>query len=425
MSELNALSNRPPVIIVGAGLSGLTCARYLHKAGVPFQIVEASDGVGGRVRTDRVDGFLLDRGFQVYLSAYPQAGEILNIELLDLRSFEPGALVFDGINLNRVMDVFRKPTYMIQSLFSPIGCFSDKIRVALLRFRAMGSTEEEINQREDQTTEKFLSRFGFSSPMINGFFRAFYGGIFLERDLRTSSRMFEFTFKMFSMGHATLPAYGMASIPHQLSESLPTDSIQLNSPVSSVTKNSVTLHDGSKIIGSQVVIATQAAQTSELVPEFSAIAPTWRSVTNVYFKADKSPLNEAIIALNGSENGLINNVCVPSDVSPAYAPEKQSLISVSLLGIHTSENIPSDVREELVAWFGEEVTHWKHLRTDLIKHALPEQGPDKSSTQPKGFIKLSDTLICGDHTMSASIEGSIISGKLTAEEILNSLNLTI
>jgi len=424
VSKPNALSDRLPVIIVGAGLSGLTCALYLHKAGVPFQIIEASDGIGGRVRTDKVEGFLLDRGFQVYLSAYPQAGEILDLKALDLHSFEPGALVFDGINLNRVMDVFRKPKYMMQSLFSPIGSLTDKIRVALLRFRAMGSTDEEINTREDQTTEKFLSRFGFSSSMIDDFFRAFYGGIFLERDLRTSSQMFEFTFKMFSMGHATLPAHGMGTIPLQLSQSLPADSIRLNSPVSSITEKSVTLFDGSTINGSQVVIATQASQTSELVPDFSPVAPTWRSVTNVYFKANKSPLDEAIIALNGSQNGLINNVSVPSDVSPAYAPKNQSLISVSLLGIHKSATIPDDVKEELTTWFGEQVSHWKHLRTGVIKHALPEQGPREAAIQPQGFIKLNGILICGDHTMSASIEGSVISGKQTAEEILSSLDLT-
>ena len=147
-----------PVLIVGAGLSGLTCALRLHQAGIPVHIIEASDGVGGRVRTDQVDGFLLDRGFQVYLSAYPQAGELLDLEALELQAFEPGAIVYDGKGLKRVMDVFRRPRYLIGSALSSIGSLADKMRVALLRFQTLGSSEEEIRHHKDQSTESFLRR---------------------------------------------------------------------------------------------------------------------------------------------------------------------------------------------------------------------------------------------------------------------------
>ncbi|MDB4055459.1 FAD-dependent oxidoreductase [Akkermansiaceae bacterium] len=422
-----------PVLIVGAGLSGLTCALRLHQAGIPVHIIEASDGVGGRVRTDQVDGFLLDRGFQVYLSAYPQAGELLDLEALELQAFEPGAIVYDGKGLKRVMDVFRRPRYLIGSALSSIGSLADKMRVALLRFQTLGSSEEEIRDHKDQSTESFLREFGFSEKMINGFFRCFYGGIFLETELRTSSRMFEFTFKMFSQGSATLPARGMGSIPLQLARRLPAETIRINSPATSVTCSSVTLANGSVLQGSHVVLATQASQTSEFIPSFSSHAPQWRSVTNVYYAADKSPLKEAIIALNGSSKGLVNNVCVPSDVSPLYAPEGKSLISVSLLGLHRDEHIPTEVKKELAAWFGEQVDGWQHLRTDIIKHALPEQAPKENpqndteadtgnhTEAPKGFLKIDDIMICGDHTTSASIEGAIISGNQTAAALLASM----
>ena len=422
-----------PVLIVGAGLSGLTCALRLHQAGIPVHIIEASDGVGGRVRTDQVDGFLLDRGFQVYLSAYPQAGELLDLEALELQAFEPGAIVYDGKGLKRVMDVFRRPRYLIGSALSSIGSLADKMRVALLRFQTLGSSEEEIRDHKDQSTESFLREFGFSEKMINGFFRCFYGGIFLETELRTSSRMFEFTFKMFSQGSATLPARGMGSIPLQLARRLPAETIRINSPATSVTCSSVTLANGSVLQGSHVVLATQASQTSEFIPSFSSHAPQWRSVTNVYYAADKSPLKEAIIALNGSSKGLVNNVCVPSDVSPLYAPEGKSLISVSLLGLHRDEHIPTEVKKELAAWFGEQVDGWQHLRTDIIKHALPEQAPEEDQQNdteadtgnhteaPKGFFKIDDIMICGDHTTSASIEGAIISGNQTAAALLASI----
>lgn len=411
-----------PVVIVGAGLSGLTCALRLHEAGVAVHVIEASDGVGGRVRTDHVDGFLLDRGFQVYLSAYPQAGELLDLDTLDLCSFEPGAMVYDGSDLIRVMDVFRRPKYLIGSAFSSIGNLRDKIRVALLRFQSLGTSEQKIDTHTDESTETFLRNFGFSEKMINGFFRCFYGGIFLENELRTSSRMFEFTFKMFSKGSAALPARGMGSIALQLARRLPPETIRINSPVDSVTSSSVTLADGSAIRARRVVIATQASQTASLVPNFATRAPGWRSVTNVYYSADQSPLNEAIIALNGSNMGLVNNVCVPSDVSPLYAPEGKSLISVSLLGIHRDEDIPEKVIEELAEWFGKETLQWRHLRTDVIRHALPEQLPDNDPADKQYSLEMDGITICGDHVTSSSIEGAIISGNHAAAAILDSMN---
>ena len=411
----------PAVLIVGAGLSGLTCALHLHQAGIPVHVFEASDGVGGRVRTDQVEGFLLDRGFQVYLSAYPETGKLLDLEALQLHAFEPGALLFDGRKLQRVMDVFRRPSRLLQSALAPVGSIADKLRVALLRFRSLGSSEEEIANRNDQTTETFLQQFGFSERMIDGFFRAFYGGIFLERELRTSSRMFEFTFKMFSQGNATLPAKGMGEIPLQLARQLPPKTIRINTAVAEIKKASVRLVSGEEIHGREIVVATHAKQTGHLIPEFDAQTPDWRSVTNLYFRAAQSPLKEAIIALNTSGSGLVNNVCVLSDVAPSYAPSGQSLISVSVLDLHKEAGLPNRIKEELTAWFGNQVQDWTHLRTDLIKHALPEQAPESTPGRPAGYLKMKDLWICGDHTTTASIEGAIISGKKTAEAILASL----
>lgn len=405
-----------PILIVGAGLSGLTCAVQLHQAGIPVQVIEASDDVGGRVRTDPVDGFLLDRGFQVYLSAYPEAGGLLDLEALQLKPFSSGALVYNGQKLIRVMDVFKHPGSLLESAFAPVGTLADKLRVALLRFRAMGSSSEEIASRPDMETQEFLRKFGFSPAMIDGFFRSFYGGIFLEKELRTSSRMFEFTFKMFSEGSATLPARGMGAIPLQLAKRLPPQTIRLNSPVSSANRNGILLASGEEIEGSRVVIATHAAQTAEIIPGFAKQAPAWRSVSNLYFGAKISPLAEPIIALNASGRGLVNNFCVPSDVAPGYAPPGQSLISVSLLGLHREPEIPERVREELRSWFGNQVDDWQHIRTDVIRHALPEQGPGSPSP---GYIEHDGILICGDHTTSASIEGAIISGKKTAAAIIH------
>ena len=100
------------VLIIGAGLAGLCCARRLAEAGVTFQIVEASDGIGGRVRTDEVDGFLLDRGFQVLLTAYPEARRVLDYSRLDLKPFSPGALSWFAGRMNRLVDPWRTPGHV-------------------------------------------------------------------------------------------------------------------------------------------------------------------------------------------------------------------------------------------------------------------------------------------------------------------------
>ena len=412
-----ASSCEAPVIIVGAGMAGLSCAVHLQAAGLNLRLIDSSDGVGGRVRTDVVDGFLLDRGFQVYLDAYPETGALLDLKALDLRAFEPGALVFDGKRLERLMDVFRRPTSAWASLTAPIGGFIDKLRVGLMRTQILGSTLEQIANREDRTTESYLRDRGFSEAVIDTFFRSFYGGIFLESELRTSSRMFEFTFKMFGQGSATLPAKGMGEIPKQLAARLPLDSITLNQKVVSLDSHSVTLSSGEQTHGRAVVLATNAAAVGSLLPELKESMPDWRSVTNLYFCAPSSPIKESIICLNGSGEGVGNNVCALTDASPDYSPDERALISVSVLGLHPEESLPGKVQQELMGWFGECVGEWSHLRTDLIPKALPEQAPSAQKDKV-GFIQQNGIYVCGDHATSASIEGAVISGKHVAEAIL-------
>jgi phytoene dehydrogenase-like protein len=411
---MNAKATKP-VLIVGAGMAGLACAVQLHRAGRAVRVFEASDGVGGRVRTDVLDGFLLDRGFQVFLDTYPQTRRLLDLEALDLKAFEPGALIYRGGRLHRLMDVFRRPASAWSSLTAPVGSLSDKLRVGLLRMKLLNSSFEAIAAREDRTTESYLREFGFSETIIDRFFRAFYGGIFLERELSTSSRMFEFTFKLFGRGSATVPARGMGEIPKQLASRLPHGTIQLNQAVKTVGIDSITLKSGERIQGCATVVATDGDAAHALLPGLQLPKSEWRSVTNLYFSADRSPIHEAILCLNGSGEGLINNVCVLSDAAPSYAPEGQSLLSVSVLGLPDDHQLVDKVRTELAAWFGPDAASWRHLRTDRIRRALPQQPPDATaplSTNEAGVW------LSGDYLSSASIEGAVLSGQHTAAAIL-------
>lgn len=408
------VKDKPNVIVIGAGLAGLACALELQKAGRSVLILEESDGPGGRVRTDKVDGYLLDRGFQVYLDAYPTAGELFDLPALKLKKFEPGALVYSDGQLHRVMDIFRRPQYLFASAFAPIGNLFDKALVARLRGRLLRRKPDEIATGDDLSTADYLRRFGFSERMLNGFFRSFYGGIFLERELRTSSRMFEFTFRMFAKGSATLPEQGMGQLSDQLAQRVGEENIRYHAKVTAISQNEVQLKTGEAISADTIVVATPSDVAKKLLPQLHIPEIGWRSVTNLYFSADQSPLQEAIIALNGENSGLVNNVCALSDVSPAYAPAGRTLLSVSLLGLPATDNLVPKVLAELTAWFGPQVDSWTHLRTDAIARALPEQKPEPPEfRQPKPPLYL-----CGDYQVSASIEGAIISGQKVARQIL-------
>ena len=400
-----------PYLIIGAGLAGLSCAVRLHENGFPVQVLEKSDGVGGRVRTDQKNGFLLDRGFQVYLDAYPEAGEFLDLEALDLQPFEPGALVWRKGKLREVMDVFRHPSALFSSALQPIGSPIDKLLVAKLRFRLLRKPMEEIWATPEQTTADYLRDFGFSESMIDLFFRGFYGGIFLEDLLVTSSRMFEFTFKMFAEGRATLPARGMQRIPEQLAARLPKGAVETGREITSLESRQVS-GNGFYHSGRGVILATDGSSTSALLDRDGSVR--WNSTACLYFSTDSPPLARPIIALKGDREGLVNNVSVPTAVSSQYGDKP--LVSVSVLGDQReTPDLEEAVRAELRSWFGPSVDHWTHEETYHVRKALPT----KTSGHLKPVEKTPEGIyVCGDANTSGSIEGAILSGLRTADHIL-------
>jgi len=406
------MSERVETLVIGAGLSGLSCAVRLHEAGREVRLLEASDEIGGRVATDEVDGFLLDRGFQVYLDAYPQCARFLDLPALDLRSFEPGALVWKRGRLRPVMDPFRRPASLLSSAIQPVGTPLDKGRVAFLRRRILDRSLDEIWAGPDMTTADYLRERGFSEGMIDDFFRGFYGGIFLENQLVTSSRMFEFTFRMFALGSATLPAGGMRAIPRQLAERLPGDAIRLSSPVESVDGSRVSTAEES-FEAANVVIATDGETASRWIPELAA--PSWNGTSCLQFDAPEAPVDRPIIVLRGDRAGLVNNLCVPSNVQPAYAPEGRALVSVSTVGDQSEHPQPlaEAITTELRDWFGPVVDEWRHLRTDHIRRALPAAPPGRPTRSGAA-----GPIVCGDHTTTGSIEGAVTSGLRAADRIL-------
>lgn len=403
-------------IIVGGGIAGLCCARELHERGREFVILESSDRVGGRIATDEVEGFLLDRGFQVFLTAYPEAQRVLDFSALQLCEFEPGALVYWDGRFNRLSDPWRRPKHLLATALSSAATFSDKLKIAKLRNHVCSGTLEELYQRPELATKDGLRRFGFSDVIIERFFRPFLGGIFLEDNLNTSTRMFEFVFRMFSQGNAALPANGMQAIPNQIAKALPENSIRLNTRVCNIDGQTVTLESGEAISADNIVLATATPEANELASSESREAC---GVTCIYFATDKSVMDEAILVLNGDRrDGPINNLCVPNLVCDNYAPAGQSLVSATVLGANHSESIVEQTVSQMSQWFGTATSAYRHLKTYNISFALPSQVHLNPVQKP---AKLRDGLYrCSDDCDTASINGAMLAGRRAAEEIVGS-----
>jgi phytoene dehydrogenase-like protein len=331
------------VAIIGAGLAGLNCALTLQRAGLDVILFEATDAVGGRVHTDEVDGFLLDRGFQVLLTAYPEAQSVLDYSSLGLRELSPGALVWKGGRFHKFADPFREPLAAIRLAFDPIVTLGDKLRVAKLRGRVLSGPTPELFSHDETTTRTYLERFGFSSKVIQCFFEPFFGGVFLEKELVTSSRYFEFLFRMFSTGSAALPARGMRAIPEQLAVKLKPGTLVLNSRVRQLSSQSgsFVLSDGGQafIAARTVVVATEESTARQLLQGLSGFgistgARTWNCTTAFCFAADQPPVKGPMLMLNGEgqKAGPVNNAVVLSEVAPSYAPAGGHLISTSVVG---------------------------------------------------------------------------------------------
>jgi len=385
--------------------------------GVECLVLEASDGVGGRIRTDRSDGVLFDRGFQVLQSAYLEVQRMLDMPTLDLRPFYSGALVRYGGRFHKVADPWRQPWDALAGLLSPIGTFRDKIKIGRLRSRLIGSTLEEIFRQPNISLNEALHAEDFSPSIIERFFRPFFSGVFLERSLETSRRLFDFVFRMFAQGSTGLPANGMAAIPEQLAAGLE-PRIRTGAIVTSVDGTEVTLASGERLMGKAVVIATDAPAAVRLMPELRS--PLSHSVVCLYFAVPQPPIEEPILILNGEDQGLINNMCVPSQIAPNYAPSDTALVSVTVLGNPTTDDrsLEQSVRRELTDWFGTQVAQWRYLRCYRIAHALPGQQPEMLEAIPQTIRLPNGLFICGDHRETATINGAMVSGRKAAEAIL-------
>ena len=403
----------PEIVIVGAGLAGLAAAEILTREKREVLIIEASDSVGGRVRTDRFEGFQLDRGFQILLTAYPELSNYLDLDHLDLQYFDPGALVFYDDHLKPIGDPFRQPKLFLPTLINRSIGLHDKISLLRLRQKLIRTKATSLTRENDTEARILFDRLGFSISGINRFIAPLIGGIQLDPDLGGSGRLALLILKMLFKGRAAVPKAGMGEIPNQIASRLSEESIQLSCPVERLSGRRIFLSNGEELAPANVVIATDGP-TAE---QFLDIEPVGsRSVSCVYFAAPKPPTNSSAILLNGEKIGPASNVAVITNVAESYSSGNEALIVTSVPGLSDTNNFQK-VKKQMRKWFGNQVNDWRHLHTYNISHGQPNFRPGDPFRQA---VELGEgRFVCGDHRDTPSIQGALVSGRRTAEAILH------
>ena len=399
------------VIVVCAGLSGLACASDLIAAGAAVRVLEASDGVGGRMRTDRQAGFLFDRGFQVFNTSYPQVRRRIGLRALQLRPFTPGVLLHTSQGRVRFTDPTRQPRQAADVLAGRLAGPRDLAALTLLSTRDMLGPASRIRHRRDQTTLAALRRAGISGDLIERLFRPFLAGVFLEDELETSSRFFHLVWRSMLRGSLCLPRHGIQAVPEQLAAALPPGTVRLQTPVSELTSEGVLLADGSERPADAIVVATGAAAAASLLPGLNV--PTTRTVTTLYHAVPASPLAEPTLLVDTEREVLHTSVL--SDVTPGYASNGRALVSTSVLGAGDA-GVEAAVRSRLAVLYQADTADWEHLATYTVEGALPAMLPPWPLS--RGSRVGPGRYVCGDHRATGSVQGALASGARAAREVL-------
>ena len=422
------------VVVVGAGLAGLAAAGHLTRHGVDVTVLEASDGVGGRVRTDLVDGFRFDRGFQLYNPAYPEGARVLDHEALDLRPFVAGARIVVNRagrrRVDRVADPRREPSWLVPSLVARIGSPVSTARFGAYAVSRAVRSVASLQSDPDVTTEEALRRAGADRMLMERVLRPFLSGVFLDSELTTSRRFLDVVLKSFVRGTPGVPALGMARIPEQLATGL---DVRLGHRVASVSAGAVSgwtvsgwtvdVVGGDAHRAEAVIVATDPATAAGLIPEIHA--PAARSVTTWYYRPtcahEDLADGQAVLILDGDRRGPLVNTVVLTHAAPDYAPAGTALISASALGVWDTPAHEKAVREHLAWLYGVPTRDWELLASYPIPYALPAMGVPFELQRP---VRTAGGLyVAGDHRDTSSIQGALVSGRRAAHALLANLGL--
>ena len=400
--------------IIGAGISGLIAAKVLEENGYSPTLIESSNNVGGRIKTIIKEGYQLDKGFQVLLTEYPKAKKHLDYRALRLQKLVSGACIFINNKQFIIGNPIRNISLLIPTLFSDIGNISDKLKILkfylYLRFKSI----EKIFSTKELKTIDYLEKYGFSKKIIENFFEPFFAGIFLETELSTSSRMFEFVFKMFAQGDVAIPESGIQEIPYQIAKKLTRTNFMFSTQVDKILEGEIILKNKSKIKSDYTIIATEA---KNLLEGHNLNSVKWKSCVNFYFEIEKKSLRNGLIGLLPGKNTVINNIFFVSGIKSKFTGAKQ-LLSVTVIDSKSfsNGNLIDRVKYELK----------KYCRINVIRlisqfnitKSLPDLHDISNTKTPSEFQISNSIFLAGDHELNPSLNAAITSGEMSALQLI-------
>ncbi len=417
------------VMVIGAGLAGLTAARTLQRAGKRVRVLEASAVVGGRVRSRELAGFTLDAGYQVLFEAYPAVARQLDLAALDLVRIPPSAAIRLGTREELLGDPRRDPGVIPGLLTARSLTLKDRLLFGRLAASVAALPPHTLLTGPDEPTRAYLERMGFSDTVLERFFAPFFGGIFLRRDLSTSARLFRYYLRMLLSAPISLPRRGMSALSEQLaSELLSSGAMTFNARALKLTPHrrgvSVTTSLG-ELDAPQVIVATDPPSAAQLLGEDLSRGSV--SSTYLYYAADTPPDAQFRLLLNPAgglgSSALINNAQWLSHLIPERAPAGQHLLTVTVLGNPELDDAALDtaVRAELSVWYGPQVAALRTLAVERIAHAQYPQPPDYAAHLPGHATQLPGVLLAGEITSMSGIQGAMESGEKAAAIVLGDL----
>ena len=397
-------------VIIGGGLSGLSCAVRLEEQKRDYILIEKSNRLGGRVGSIYENGNIYDIGFQVFNTSYQNTIRLFDENEIKLRMFKPGAVIHDGSSFKLISDPLRDPKQLFVSLFSSLSSFKDKLRVLSLIFD-LSNYDIQKDKSEDMTTIDFLKKRNFSEKFIELFFNPFFAGIFLEKDLKTSSKFFKYVFSNFSKGLACIPQNGMQTIPDLIAKNINSDRILFNQSLEKIEDGKALIfNNGLSLQASNIVLTGGSHEKIGLNPV------RYNSVENLYFVSDIDIKNGKYIHLFPKDS-IINNIAVLNKISKHYCKSK-NLLSISIIGHNSKDKLDiALIKKRLSKYFGGNESNYDYVKNFSIKNATIMQRNNffqsNSQPTPKGFI------IAGDHSFYGSIEGAVLSGIKASEKVLS------
>jgi phytoene dehydrogenase-like protein len=399
------------VVIVGAGLTGLRAALEISRAGLSVLVIERNAAVGGRMRTSNIRGAMIDNGFQVLLTGYPEFKTLPDLSTLGCRSFMPGARIRVGSTWRDLIDPRREPLHFLRSIRAPVGSPVDLMRLGLCVYL----NSNRGVKLSGSTTAKTLDRWGFSSGFLTGFLKPFLSGVLLDPSLHSDAALALFYLRIFFSGDAALPATGIQALPELLASNLGRQHILLSTAVTAVERNRAVLENGEDLAARYVICASDALSAAALGGPEQTVP--FCGNTTIYFLADRPPYSEPILVLNGDGIGPINNLAVLTNIQPSYARSGQALISASVVGSAANQpkvELVSSAREQLFSWFGSQVSSWEHVINISIPNALPAR-PRCSH----GWVQQDGVFYAGDYLSYGSQNGALLAGRSVAQAILS------